>query len=404
MPIPELLHDLLLAAGPTGHEEPAAAVWRQAASAFAEVTSDTLGTSFARVRAATEGAPTLALLGHIDEIGVVVTHIEGNGLLSFAALGGIDAELLAGQRVVLAGREGAVPGVIAPRVRRERGERSALKRDDLHIDIGAADRDDAAALVRPGDAGVWIGEPLELPNGRFASKALDDRLGAYAVLEAARRVAVDGGAAVDVVAIASVQEEIGHHGARAAAFALEPDFAVAVDVTYSTDVPGESAQKAGKIELGSGAAITLGPVANRRLSDLLVTAAEEDGIAHTIEVLSGRTHTDADDVHAGARRRPDRDPLDPRSLHAQPVGDRGPGRPRGGHPASGCLRRSTGAGNRLRPLASNSWPAASSSARSVLRSAASAAGSPRAPRPSSGGSRSAPHSGAPVSKRRSRST
>jgi putative aminopeptidase FrvX len=299
VPIPDLLHDLLLAAGPTGHEEAASAVWRKAASAFAEVTSDTLGTSFARVRAATEGAPTLALLGHIDEIGVVVTHIEGNGLLSFAALGGIDAELLVGQRVVLAGREGAVPGVIAPRVRRERGERSALKRDDLHIDIGAADRDDAATHVRPGDAGVWIGEPLELPNGRFASKALDDRLGAYAVLEAARRVAVGGGAAVDVVAIASVQEEIGHHGARAAAFALEPDFAVAVDVTYSTDVPGESTQKAGKIELGSGAAITLGPVANRRLSDLLVTAAEEDGIAHTIEVLSGRTHTDADDVHAG---------------------------------------------------------------------------------------------------------
>jgi endoglucanase len=290
VPIPDLLHDLLLAAGPTGHEESVSAVWRKAASAFAQVTSDTLGTSFARVRAATEGAPTLALLGHIDEIGVVVTHIEGNGLLSFAALGGIDAELLVGQRVVLAGREGAVPGVIAPRVRRERGERSALKRDDLHIDIGAADRDDAAALVRPGDAGVWIGEPLELPNGRFASKALDDRLGAYAVLEAARRVAVDGGAEVDVVAIASVQEEIGHHGARAAAFALEP---------YSTDVPGESAQTAGKIELGSGAAITLGPVANRRLSDLLMTAAEEDGIAHTSEVLPGRTHTDADEVHAG---------------------------------------------------------------------------------------------------------
>jgi endoglucanase len=299
VPIPDLLRDLLRAAGPTGHEEPAAAVWREAASAFAEVTSDTLGTSFARVRAAGGGAPTLALLGHIDEIGVVVTHLEGSGLLSFATLGGIDPEQLVGQRVVLAGGEGSVPGVIAARVRRERGERSALKRDDLHIDIGAADRDDAAARVRPGDAGVWVGEPLELPNGRFISKALDDRLGAYAVLEAARRVAEEGGAAVDVVAVASVQEEIGHHGARAAAFVLEPDFAIAVDVTYATDVPGESVQNAGKLELGSGAAITLGPIVNRRLSDLLVATAGDEEIPHTIEVLSGRTHTDADDVHAG---------------------------------------------------------------------------------------------------------
>jgi endoglucanase len=299
VPIPDLLRDLLRAAGPTGHEEPAAAVWREAASSFAEVTSDTLGTSFARVSARTGGGPTLALLGHIDEIGVVVTHIEGTGLLSFATLGGIEAEQLVGQRVVLAGREGPVPGVVAARVRRERGARSALKRDDLHIDIGAADRDDASARVRPGDAGVWVGEPLELPNGRFASKALDDRLGAYAVLEAARRVSEEGGAAVDVVAVASVQEEIGHHGARAAAFGLEPDFAIAVDVTFATDVPGESVQKAGQLELGSGAAITVGPVVNRRLSDLLVTAAEEDGIPHTIEVLSGRTNTDADDVHAG---------------------------------------------------------------------------------------------------------
>ena len=80
MPIPELLTALLTASGPSGHEEEPAAIWREAASAFAEVTSDTLGSSFARVRAA-DGAPTLAIVGHIDEIGVAVTNIEDNGLL-----------------------------------------------------------------------------------------------------------------------------------------------------------------------------------------------------------------------------------------------------------------------------------------------------------------------------------
>jgi endoglucanase len=297
MAMPDLLRDLLRAPGPSGHEEPAAAVWREAAGAFATVSSDTLGTSFARVPAAGgDEARTLALIGHVDEIGVVVTHVEGSGLLAFTTLGGIDPEMLSGQRVVLAGTAGPVPGLIVPRVRRERGERSALKRDDLHIDIGAKDADDAAALVRVGDAGVWVGEPLELPNDRIASKALDDRLGAYAVLEAARRLAAGGGAAFDIVAVASVLEEIGHGGARAAAFALDPALAIAVDVTYSTDVPGESVQKAGRHELGTGAAIAVGPVVNRTVSDLLLETAAAEGIAHSIEVLPGRTHTDADDV------------------------------------------------------------------------------------------------------------
>ena len=92
--------------------------------------------------------------------------------------------------------------------------------------------------MRPGDAGVWRGEPLELPNGRIVSKALDNRLGAYVALEAARRVAEDGGAAVDVVARRVRPGGDGHDGARAAAFALEPDVAIAIDVTYATDVPG----------------------------------------------------------------------------------------------------------------------------------------------------------------------
>ncbi len=294
VPIPDLLRDLLVAPGPSGNEEQAAAVWRAGAKPFAAVTSDTLGTSFARVAGGT--GPTIALVGHIDEIGVVVTHIESSGLVSFSTLGGFDAEIMAGQRVVLAGRGGPVAGLLVPRTRRDRGDRNALRRDDLHIDIGAADRDDAAARVRPGDTGVWRGDPVDLPNGRFASKALDNRLGAYAVLEAARRLA-DGGAGGDVVAVASVQEETGHDGAGAAAYGLEPDVAIVVDVTWATDVPGESAQRSGAIELGSGVAIGLGPVVNRRVSDVLLAIAEEDAIPHTTEVMSGRTHTDADDVH-----------------------------------------------------------------------------------------------------------
>jgi endoglucanase len=298
VPIPDLLRDLLLAHGPSGHEGPAARVWREAASSFAEVSSDTLGTSFARVRAG-DGAPTFAVVGHIDEIGVAITNIEESGLLSFSTIGGISPDILAGQRVAIAGLEGDVAGYVGRRMipPEKRSERGKVEHSDLYIDIGAKDGDDAKRLVRPGDAGVWRGEPLELPNGRFMSKAMDNRLGAYVALESARRLAEAGDAQVDVVAVAAVQEEIGLYGARTAAFELDPDVAIAIDVTYTTDVPGGDPKTAGKIELGSGAAIGRGPILNTSVTDLLAQAAEEESIAHTFEVLTNRTQTDADAVH-----------------------------------------------------------------------------------------------------------
>jgi endoglucanase len=167
---------------------------------------------------------------------------------------------------------------------------------DLHLDIGASSREEAEALVRVGDAGVWGGVPTELPNGRLLSKALDNRLGAYVALESARRIG-EAGAKVDAVAVAAVQEELGTYGARAAAFGLAPDLAIVVDVTPATDVPGGIPQRAGAIDLGMGAMIARGPTLNKKLSDLLSETAADEGIAHGFEVYSRETHTDADDFH-----------------------------------------------------------------------------------------------------------
>jgi endoglucanase len=206
MAAPDLLTALLSASGPSGHEEEPARIWREAASSFAEVTSDTMGSSFARVRAA-EGAPTLVLVGHIDEIGIAITNIEESGLLSFTTIGGISPEMLMGQRFEILTRGGRIPAAIS----RKRIQPEALRDrprpelSDLHADIGAKDRAEAESLVRVGDPGVWVGEPVELPNGRLLSKSLDNRLGAFIALEAARRIAESGEAQVDVVAVASVQ-------------------------------------------------------------------------------------------------------------------------------------------------------------------------------------------------------
>jgi endoglucanase len=300
VPIPDLLRALLSETGPSGHEEPAARAWRDAAAQFAEVDSDTLGSSFARVRAGGgEGAPTLAIVGHIDEIGVAITNIADSGLLDFTTIGGMNPEVLVGQRVRIVGPDGVVHGGIArKRLAPEQArDRPRLEHADLHIDIGAKDRADAERLVRVGDAGVWNGDPLELPNNRLMSRALDNRLGAYVALEAARRIAESRDAHVDVVAVAAVQEEIGLYGARAAAFGLDPQVALAIDVTPATDVPGGNPRAAGRIELGFGAMIARGPTINRHVDELLARAAEEEGIPHAFEIYTRTTSTDADEIH-----------------------------------------------------------------------------------------------------------
>jgi putative aminopeptidase FrvX len=298
MGAPELLTALLSAPGPSGHEEEPTRIWREAASQFAEVSSDTMGSSFARVRSG-DGAPTLALVGHIDEIGIAITNIEESGLLSFTTIGGISAEMLMGQRFELLTRNGRLPAAISrKRIQPEQvRDRPRPELSDLHVDIGAKDREQAESLIRVGDAGVWIGPPVGLPNGRLLSKGLDNRLGAYMALEAARRLAESRAAQVDVVAVAAVQEEIGLYGARTAAYGLDPQVAIAIDVTPATDVPGGDARRAGRIELGMGAMIARGPTLNKQVTDLLGEVAEAEGISHAWEVYSRTTSTDADEIH-----------------------------------------------------------------------------------------------------------
>jgi putative aminopeptidase FrvX len=299
MATPDTLLELLTAPGPSGYETAPAAAWREAAGAFAEVSGDTLGSSLARVPG-TSSAPRLAVVGHIDEIGLIVTHVSDDGFLHFIGVGGWDAQILVGQRVELATRGGPVPGVIGKKpihLLKEDDRKKVAEIKDLHIDVGAKDGDEARDLVRVGDVAVIAGEPVELPNGRLASRSLDNRLGAYVALEAARLVAQGGGAPGEVVAVASVQEEITFAGARTTAYALEPDVAVVVDVTHATDAPGIEVKEIGKHELGSGPVIERGSIISPAVFELLHETAEAEGIPFTIAASARSTGTDADAVH-----------------------------------------------------------------------------------------------------------
>jgi endoglucanase len=173
----------------------------------------------------------------------------------------------------------------------------APKLEDLHIDIGARDGDDARRRVRIGDTAVIAGGPVELANGRIASRSMDNRLGAWVALESARLVAEAGGAAGPVAAVASVQEETGLWGAATSAYALEPDVAIVVDVTHATDAPGVNKRTEGDHPLGSGPVLGRGTVLHPRVYDLLAEAADAEGVPYTVEAVGRGTGTDADVVH-----------------------------------------------------------------------------------------------------------
>jgi putative aminopeptidase FrvX len=300
VPAPELLHRLITAAGPSGHETNPARVWREGCSKFAaEVRGDTVGSSVARVPG-TAGGPTLAIVGHIDEIGIHISHIEDEGYLRFGEVGGWDSIVLVGQRVRITTRDGELIGVIG------RKPTHLLKDDDrkkvpelreLHIDIGAKDADEARGMVRIGDVAVIDAQPVDLPNGRLVSRSLDNRVGCYVAAEAARLVAESGGAPGDVLALAVSQEETTFAGARTSAFALEPDLAIAVDVTFATDQPGVELGAITKHLLGSGPVIARGTTLHPRISELLYETAEAEGLDFTVESLGRGTGTDADAIH-----------------------------------------------------------------------------------------------------------
>ena len=179
----------------------------------------------------------------------------------------------------------------------EEERRKAPELKHLHIDIGAKDGDDARSIVRVGDVAVIAGEPVELVNDRVISRSMDNRLGCYVAYEAARLVAEAGGAPGDVCAVAVAQEEITFAGARTTAFSLEPDLAIAVDVTFATDAPDTNEKEVGRHRFGTGPVLQRGATLDPQLFELLHDAGEAAEIPFTVTASGRSTGTDADGIH-----------------------------------------------------------------------------------------------------------
>jgi endoglucanase len=299
------LKRLLDTPGPSGFELAPARVWRDEVKAFADqVTADVHGNSVAVLNP--QGAPRLMLAGHIDEIGLQITHVDDEGYLYFAGIGGWDPQVLVGQRVVIMGPKGPVRGVIGKQavhlMKREDLDKVS-KITDLWIDIGAKGKPEALERVRVGDAGVLDAAVLEFPNGRIVSRSIDNRIGAYVVAEAVRLLAQERPRHAAVFAVATTREEIAWAGggARTSAVGIDPQVALVVDVTHATDWPGAEKKRAGEHKLGGGPVLSRGSAVSPVVFDMLVECAEREGIPYSIQAAPHDTGTDADAIYNALR-------------------------------------------------------------------------------------------------------
>jgi len=297
----DFLHRLLNAVGPSGFEVEAARAWRAEAETFAEVRTDVHGNSVALLNP--EGGPRVMMAGHIDEIGLQITHIDEQGILYVAGIGGWDPQVLVGQRVKILGSDGPVAGVVGKKaihLIKTEERKQATEIEKLWVDIGVTSRDEAVELgLRVGDAMVIDADVVKLAGDRIASRAIDNRIGAFVVLEALRLLADEDGLEACPMAVATVQEEIGSGGgggARSSAYDLEPDLALVVDVTFSTDIPDIEKKQHGEHDLGSGPVLTRGSAVHGGVFDRLVQVAESEGISYTLQAAPRHTSTDADSI------------------------------------------------------------------------------------------------------------
>ena len=248
----EFLLELLRSRSPTGVEREAADIVEKYVSPYAnEIRRDVLGN---RLASFGDGAKTLMLAGHMDEIGFIVSYIDDDGFIFFDTLGGHDTVMLPGRRVSILTRNGYVYGVTGKRAIHLMDAKERKEVPEIYgvwIDIGANSREEAEKLVQIGDAVVYDTIVHKLAGTRCAARAFDDRAGCYCAFEVIRRLSkLAVKPEYRLVSVATTQEEIGTRGAWTSAFAVNPDVAIAIDVEHATDFPNCDKRRFGYVKLG----------------------------------------------------------------------------------------------------------------------------------------------------------
>jgi len=293
MTLNETLEQLSNACGVTGRENEVRELMIQLMKPYAdEIVVDKLENVIA-IKKGKFAAPKVMLAAHMDEVGLMVKTITKEGFLQFTKMGGIDDRILPAQKVTVFSRKGAFPGIIGskpPHIQKEEERKKVTAFDELFIDIGAESKEDAIAL------GVAVGDPVGfdikyVPLGRdvVIGKAFDNRAGCVTMVEALKLMEKTD---YTVCAVGTVQEEVGLRGAATAAFGVDPDLAIVLDVTIAGDVPGVREFDTA-VKMGKGPSLTIsdsGLITHPKVLRWLLDTAEEEKIPIQLETgLLGST-------------------------------------------------------------------------------------------------------------------
>ena len=289
----ERLKKLCTADGVSGSEEHVGDICAELFSEYGEVSRDSSGNVFCTIKTGEsdgDSRKTLLLNAHIDEIGMIVTYITDDGFLRVSKCGGVDVRVLPASKVTIYGKEKLFGIVTSVPPHLQSDNSKAVKLDDLYIDTGLSG-ERAKQLISQGDRVLIENEPVQM-GSLITSKALDDRCCVLTILTALDMLKGKK-SAYNIKVLLSSCEEVGSRGAKTGAFVSDADLALVLDVTFGR-VHGESDDE--YFTVGGGAAIGISPVLSRRLSDALTDISKAEGLPYQLEVMGGRTGTDADAV------------------------------------------------------------------------------------------------------------
>ena len=291
----EFLKSLLTTPSPSGYEVRGQRVWCDFARQFAhEVRTDSYGNAVAVLNPT--GSPRIMLDGHIDELGLMIKHIDEKGYIWFQRIGGVDPAVVRTKRVNIHHGQAVVRGVVgstAIHLQDHSKDAKAPKMHEIFIDIGAADAKEARKRVSVGDPITFVDDFEMLDKHIAVARAFDNRVGTWAVIEALRLASEAGKLACAVFACSSIQEELGCKGAGMTVINEAPDAAIVVDVTHATDTPGLDAKEHGEVKMGKGPTISLGRENHPVLVERLRRVAKRARIAMQVETFNLRGGTDA---------------------------------------------------------------------------------------------------------------
>jgi len=296
-PSHDFLKALLEAPSPSGYEQPAAKLWRDyVKDSVDELIPDVHGNSIAVINPKADFKFMLA--GHIDEIGLMITHVDEKGYIYTAQIGGMDPALLVGQRVIIMNEKGPVLGVIGRKAihQMQPDERKkGVEMENIWVDIGSGSKKEAEKRVSVGDP-IVIDVPCRTLNGdKIVSRATDDKAGAFVVAEVLKALSKKK-LNISVIGVATVQEEIGLRGAITSAYRVNPHAAIAIDVTFASDHPETDPKKIGTVKLGSGPVLHRGPNINPIIEKELFKIAKAKKIPYQLTAEARATGTDANAI------------------------------------------------------------------------------------------------------------